>query len=718
MTNVLADTAKVVEYILAYCGALAMQSHPINWVSSHRHHHGATDPWQDMHNYIMMTRDSHGECHGANVSLRLRPPPWKVVGGSRCAAMESAAQELALCGTLAGLTHPDVEALVALGWSATKLATLRGCRGEILDGILAAAKKKREAFEVTVADLRELVRQCDNRSANIHRADAGRGSQELLEAHLADQRAKRRRTFEGLEEKEVIEKIKMVGSAKVTKWPTRLGKKLHMAGTDLALRELAERTERDRWLSELRDIMKRAKLPVVARSSEESLLLRIAKGRRPNTLRKHVKTWHKVEQWLQSTYNWSWPTSPTDFAEYIEAIVQEPCARSAPEAAYKTLMFLEYAGEVNEAEFIHRSSAVKNAIEEAHMRLASREIRPSRQALLIPLAIVEAMEEMVLRDDAKPFSRAYAWFRLVKIWTGMRFDDTRGTPNRGIELRETHLVGTIHKSKTSGPGKRILLLPFYVSKEAWVSRYNWLEVGWKIWTHMGMEAGMLTRDFMLAWPTADRRSFVRRMADYSTASAMSQALFGELWATQEGKRVSLLFNGIGTLWTEHSERATIRSWAAAARIPPDIRRQMGRWRPAADESYERVARANILRAQKVIASFLRDNKGRGDPMDEAAVYEAVGLRMGLLGYPDEALEEQAGLLHRFQSEELADEASWRPKWTPSGPVVLVEPDDPGDINDAATDTGDAGFESEGELEPVAGDDVVPAEAWQASSWCP
>eukprot|EP00913_Durusdinium_trenchii_P023491 g22069.t1 len=249
--------------------------------------------------------------------------------------------EMALCGTLAGWTDPDIEVLVALGWTATKLATLRGCRGGILDGILAAAKKRREAFEATAADLRELMKQCDHRSANIHRGDAGRGSQELLEAHLADQRAKRRRTFEGMEEKEVIEKIKMVGSAKVTKWPTRLGKKLHMAGSDLALRELAEKTERDRWLSELRDIMKRAKLPVVARSSEEALLLRIAKGRRPNALRKHVKTWHKVEQWLESTYNWSWPTSPTDFAEYIEAIVQEPCARSAPEAAYKTLMFLE-----------------------------------------------------------------------------------------------------------------------------------------------------------------------------------------------------------------------------------------------------------------------------------------------------------------------------------------------------------------------------------------
>ena len=164
----------------------------------------------------------------------------------------------------------------------------------------------------------------------------------------------------------------MVGNAKIVKWPTRLGKKLHLAGSDLALRELAEKTKRDRWLSELRDIVKRAKLLVSLRSNEESMLLRIAKGRRPNTLRKHVKMWQKVEQWLQSVYGWSWPTSPTDFAEYIEAVVQ------APEAAYKTFMFLEFAGEVNESEFIYRSSAVRNAIEEAQLRLASREIRPSR----------------------------------------------------------------------------------------------------------------------------------------------------------------------------------------------------------------------------------------------------------------------------------------------------------------------------------------------------
>mmetsp|Transcript_14854 Transcript_14854/g.33825 ORF Transcript_14854/g.33825 Transcript_14854/m.33825 type:complete len:400 (+) Transcript_14854:113-1312(+) len=42
-------TSKFLEYVFAYCGALALQSHPINWVSSHRHHHGGTETEHDVH---------------------------------------------------------------------------------------------------------------------------------------------------------------------------------------------------------------------------------------------------------------------------------------------------------------------------------------------------------------------------------------------------------------------------------------------------------------------------------------------------------------------------------------------------------------------------------------------------------------------------------------------------------------------------------------------
>ena len=83
-------------------------------------------------------------------------------------------------------------------------------------------------------------------------------------------------------------------------------------------------------------------------------------------------------------------------------------------------------------------------------------------------------------------------------------------------------------------------------------------------------------------------------------------------------------------------------------------------------------------------------------MDEAAVLEAVSIKMGLLGYPDEAMEVQARLLETFQPEELAFEPSWRPKWTPNGPVVLIEPEEDEDVKDTVNDTGDGGFESEGD----------------------
>jgi len=40
---------KPLEYLFAYCGALALQSHPINWVSSHRHHHAGCETEKDVH---------------------------------------------------------------------------------------------------------------------------------------------------------------------------------------------------------------------------------------------------------------------------------------------------------------------------------------------------------------------------------------------------------------------------------------------------------------------------------------------------------------------------------------------------------------------------------------------------------------------------------------------------------------------------------------------
>ena len=582
------------------------------------------------------------------------------------------ADDWALICSLAGLSVWEADVLRHAGWTVTRLATVQGCEPSVLDAIVWRVQEREEAFAIGRKTMEDLVKRAASRAKTRHLVDAKRGSQELLEAHVAHQREMRRRTFEDVVHNDVEARVQMVGTAKRSRWPTRLSLKLHIASSDLAMRELAEKQERDRWVKELGDIIQDAGLPAAKRSSGEALMLRVAKGRRANTLRKHVKTWRKVSRWMEAVFHCRWPHNADCFAEFIEAMIEEPCARTFPESAFKSLMFLEYAGEVPESDQMCRSLAVKNVLEEASLRLQSVELKPTRNALLLPVAVIMAWEVHVCDEKETNYSRAYAWFRLIKLWTGMRFDDTKGTPNRTMEMTEWGLKGVINRSKTSGPGKRVILLPFYVSSEAWLTERRWLAVGWKLWTALGSEAGLLMRDFMLPWPNKGCSGFIRKVVDYPIASTMSNALFNELKLRQGEKFTSVMVPGIGVLWTEHSERVTIRTWAQAARIPEDVRRMIGRWRPSADEGYEKNVRINVLRCQKVLAAFARENLTNSDPFDETTVIQLVEQRMKGMKYTQEEVDEQLMRLMTFMPGEGQAKQCRKPKWITTGPVVLVE----------------------------------------------
>ena len=123
--------------------------------------------------------------------------------------------------------------------------------------------------------------------------------------------------------------------------------------------------ERDRWIKELASLMQEADLPAVAAGGWEGLrTVRIGKGRRASTLRKHVKTWTRVRSWLISAFGVPWPTHAAQFALYPESRAMEPCGKSIPVSIYKTLMFMEHAGEVQKEDMIQNDPALKNALEE------------------------------------------------------------------------------------------------------------------------------------------------------------------------------------------------------------------------------------------------------------------------------------------------------------------------------------------------------------------
>eukprot|EP00913_Durusdinium_trenchii_P006689 g6286.t1 len=248
----------------------------------------------------------------------------------------AAQEDRALVEGRTSLTDDELAVLRRSGWTVTRLATLEGSGDDALGAVIWKLQQRDEEVTVDKSRLAELVKLCAICTQARHQTDAKRGSQDLLDAHVAHQRDLRRRTFHEIQRAEAESKIVQVGTAKRSRWPTRLSMKLHIASNDLGLRALAEKQERDRWVKGIRDIVKAAKLPVAQRSSDDALLIRVAKGRRANTLRKHVKTWMKASRWLDAVFGEQWPASPECFAEFLEAMVEwRPSADEAYEQNVK-----------------------------------------------------------------------------------------------------------------------------------------------------------------------------------------------------------------------------------------------------------------------------------------------------------------------------------------------------------------------------------------------
>ena len=105
---------------------------------------------------------------------------------------------------------------------------------------------------------------------------------------------------------------------------------------------------------------------------------------------------------------------------------------------------------------------------------------PSKQAPPLLLAQLEALEDLVSTEGRPTYMRPYAWFKLLRFWTSMRWDDTQGLRPHRLERRARGLFGVLERTKTSGPGKHLSVLPVFVSQDAWLKR-PWLDAGLALW---------------------------------------------------------------------------------------------------------------------------------------------------------------------------------------------------------------------------------------------
>ena len=236
---------------------------------------------------------------------------------------------------------------------------------------------------------------------------------------------------------------------------------------------------------------------------------------------------------------------------------------------------------------------------------------PKKQAPLVPLSVVCALELLVCDPSAKPFARAFAFYKLVKLWTACRFDDLCGLNPASLELREDGLIGLLERTKTSGPGKRVRHLPIFVSAKASFMASDWLVQGWKTWS---AGAFSFCRDYFLAMPNEDWSGVRQVMADYSDAATLSKQILRMLTVPiQEDRKwvrsqqPLILMPEALAYWTEHSDRNWLNSLLAAIGVSPQERNYVGRWQVEASvDEYMRTAKRVIFGLQeRLISHFLQ-----------------------------------------------------------------------------------------------------------------
>ena len=278
---------------------------------------------------------------------------------------------------------------------------------------------------------------------------------------------------------------------------------------------------------------------------------------------------------------------------------------------------------------------IKRAFEWATVELAD-EGNLTAKAPRIPMVVIISMELMVVDVEKNMVLRIMAWVRLVKLYASLRSDDLQRLRPAAVALRDSGLVGTLTRTKTTGVGRRVKELPLFVPKGAFMACPAWLEVGYNLWAAGGDDG----RDFFLHRPSPDLQGFTKHMASMGELGALGLAVLAGLrvpvrrtdgdreWSQSDE---ALLPEPLASGWTSHSERSTVSSALAAIGVPKESRNILGRWSPSGSDDYVRTHRAMVKELLLRFTSTV--GAGRSyDSFDEEEAIEDVRIRVMKRGY--------------------------------------------------------------------------------------
>ncbi len=397
----------------------------------------------------------------------------------------------------------------------------------------------------------------------------------------------------------------------------------------LASKSELENAAREAWLAELVGFLKEAELPIcriLEGTSEPLTLIRRSFGsRRMKTLRNRARAWRKVREWLIAFKGRPFPFDVSDMLDFLLFLTQEGAPSSRINEVAAALSVLEDAGQVPEDVKISSCRLWKQAFKSRQSELEVGRTETKR-APPLSTAMLISLEIMVCDEDRPTYMRALAWVVLLCVWACMRIDDLLGLDPKRMTLGGRGLRGFLVRTKTTGPGKNVKEVPFYVARKISISGHDWLKVGHDIWESFGC----LDRDYFVFVAGSDFSDPIQRFASTDRIASYVRLIFAELdqpfrprfskWQVKQGTR---LVQGAGVMfWSGHSMRHYLPSVAAAINIGKDQRDYVGRWHVNFHKSadYVHTSRQIVVQVQQQVNRSLCE----GDPgYDESELWDEL-----------------------------------------------------------------------------------------------
>ena len=367
-------------------------------------------------------------------------------------------------------------------------------------------------------------------------------------------------------------------------------------------RRQVEEIEKERWVKQIVIILKDADVPVcrqAAMASDPGAALSAVVGkRRSRTLRNRCRMFWKISVWLTCVFSVGWPQHIGQMLDFLRDVELGPCPKSLPSNIAAALGFFETISGIESPLQIHKMQLWKDNIADLEMRVQGRgENTKVHKANCLPIAVLISLELFVV-SDRPAYWRFFAFCILLMTWMSLRFDDLLGLSVSRLALAKTYLRGVLTRTKTTGPGKRILEVPTYLHREASFTGCHWIKVGYDL---LQTEEFAYLRDYFLPQPSQDYRGTRKHMATYSQASGLYRQLLGQLqnigrdengqWQEVPGE---MLPGDSPLFWTLHGPRHFVASAAAAERVPKDVRDMAGRWGISSQQSGEYVLTARTV----------------------------------------------------------------------------------------------------------------------------